>query len=312
MRGRSFALMPLSKFRKMGVLETTVSSIYGWTLALVDVRLSKPKSCFTTCLSALPGQPTPSITELLAEMCTNEVLESYPGLRKNERLHTTGNSAIMYLNVSKMKAPKPINRKAAVKELTLDVNMRVVSYVTINSSFQRYEYGNDVSISLMSTTQKVAAMRKRETSRGAGATLTSMHVRGSAGDLVRGRGAPSSMSTNQQQIWMQNRDIDLFKGQHMVSRWSTLAQLIDPTGKSVSQHVIVMARQAKVYTCILQNALMIPERKVEANPFLQSEDSVVRGYRRVVKNLKEQARTVVALPEVVDGTRSSTSKTPTF
>lgn len=50
----------------------------------------------------------------------------------------------------------------------------------------------------------------------------------------------ANTDTNQQQSGEQGRDIEPYKGQHIVLRRSTIAQLTDPSGKSVSQHVIVL------------------------------------------------------------------------
>jgi hypothetical protein len=65
------------------------------------------------------------------------------------------------MNMSKSEIPDLIDRRPTARELKLDWLMGVRPYVSINSSFQWCQYGNDVLISLMSRTKKGAAVHER-------------------------------------------------------------------------------------------------------------------------------------------------------
>ena len=121
----------------------------------------------------------------LAEMCTNDILKSYPKLRKGVRLYTMVNPAIIqHMNVNRTETPDPIDRRPTYGELKLDVLMDVRLLISINSSFQWYKYGNDVLISLMSRNKKGIATDTRGDARGAVAALASLLVDEVPEDLV--------------------------------------------------------------------------------------------------------------------------------
>jgi hypothetical protein len=82
---------------------------------------------------------------LFVERFMNDVLKSYPGLRRNVRMHMMVNPVIIqHKNVNKIEMGDPINRCSTVRESKLDMLMDVRPYVSINSSFQWYTYENDV------------------------------------------------------------------------------------------------------------------------------------------------------------------------
>jgi hypothetical protein len=349
----------------------------------------------------------------LAEMCTNDILKSYPSLRKSVRLYTMVNPAIIqHMNVSKRADPYPIDSRPTLAELYLDRLAGVIPRMSVVSNFEWFTYRDDTLISLMSRTKKGIALHERGDARGAVAVLTSILVDEEPHDLLHrftrmveslannisnptrtitirsayvpanintstndnmddamtflasmpvvedeglgnhassevdasnevrdetvfnpflmaqanmgGNTAPS-MATGMNQQSSQPRDIESYKGQHMVSKRSTIAQLTDPSGKSVSQHVIILdsmirslndtlstakqthedmvqltQRQAKLYEVMTRNSTINTQQKEEAIEFMKTFEEFCK---RMMKDLEEQYGVVAALPDVVEGDR---------
>jgi hypothetical protein len=122
-----------------------------------------------------------------------------------------------------------------------------------------------------------------------------------------------------------NPNTEMSQGPPMVTKRSTIGQMIDPSGKAVSHHVIVLdsmirtlsetltgykdiqsdlaqllIRQAKTYAALKDNRIRTPEEVEELQEYL---DSFAEFCTNMTTNMEKAYGVVAALPAVVEGDR---------
>ena len=133
--------------------------------------------------------------------------------------------------------------------------------------------------------------------------------------------SPSGNNTNQGA----NPNMETSQGPPMVNRRSTIGQMIDPSGKAVSHHVIVldsmirtlgdcmtgykeihkdmgelMIRQANIYVAINEGGHMNDDRMAQLDEYLESFENFCD---RVMTNMEKAYGVAAAIPAVVEGDR---------
>lgn len=139
--------------------------------------------------------------------------------------------------------------------------------------------------------------------------------------VINDNNAPAETRTNPGP----NPNTETSQGPPMINKRSTIGQMIDPAGKAVSHHVIVLdsiirtlgetlsgykelhkdlgellIRQANIYLKVNENRIRTPEEVSELNEYIESFQEFCTD---TMSNMEEAYAVAAALPAVVEGDR---------